>query len=747
MNAPRLHILIALLMTASLHVWGQESPSRAETPEVDTQLRINKTTLLENKSDQNRVDAATLLLFNESPAAREILLDVLSRSDNPGARAAVCAALNPSRVGQRPLRNKEDFIEPLVSIIASDEDFGIVRLATEATLLFGYSQVQQDLEEALSDPALSAAAKKNVVYALKRHPDKQAVVRLMSLVDGDDEVAEAAVRALGEIGIHVSRDEDRWRRMLTELQQRPAEAFMRERLVRQETRVRELETQLASWQKRYLSALGGLYDTLTEEGARNAFLAQHLGAQEMMVRSWALDKLEELRKGTNKLKLSERLESALLATISDTDRQVRSKTARLLSLMGEVNAAKPLLDQLKNEKDEQVQREMFMALGAACYFASLPTAGHKLPEEIRRETLEYAVDFLDAADAERARSGAEVIGKLLEQDGLEAEEVDKYLKALSQRYARATEEGDHGLRGYLLGAMAGLCTTRSTCRQEAADIYRPVFEQSLTDPADVVRQAGIDGLLNIDRPGALRRLGKEMADDPSVAIRARLIDVAAEAGGAPELEWLSEKFGPGAEGEAAWQAGLKIFRRSPPTVAAAWTGRIAALPDEKVTPEQKIAFFTLVEQKAQAEENAGLRKEARTNLVRLYTETNNSKQAAEYLRGLLAEATDEAERQEIASRLLRIHLDSSNFAQAGELIGKTLSEKNLQLTAEHFVVRAVEEHLNRPSDADPNSLLKVLEQVKIADQETGQSWRTLLGRWTERFAKARKPEEADRASN
>jgi hypothetical protein len=97
--------------------------------------------------------------------------------------------------------------------------------------------------------------------------------------------------------------------------------------------------------------------------------------------------------------------------------------------------------------------------------------------------------------------------------------------------------------------------------------------------------------------------------------------------------------------------------------------------------------------------------------------------------------------------LLRIYLGSSSFTQAGELVGNFLADKKLDLSVEHPVVKSIEEYLNSPAAVDPNSLLKTLEQVKIADPETGQAWRLLLSRWTERFAKAKKPEEADRASN
>jgi HEAT repeat protein len=756
MSAPRLHILISLLLLACCpQLAGAEGlPPLAgaadETNQIDTQLRINLTTLLENKNKKNQIDAATLLLFSENPAARKDLLGVLQLTDNPAARAAVCEALNPRRIWQRPLRNKEDFIKPLINIITTEPDFTIAKLAAEATLIFGYSQVQQELERAATDPAVSANAKVNVIYALKRHPDKQAVAKLIALLDSPEPpVAEAARSALASIGLVVSPDPAARRQMLAELQQRGTEAFLRERLIRQETRMRELETDLDTWQTRYLKALDGLYNAIapTDDAAKSAFLAQYLSAPETRVRLWGLDKLEELRVGTTKLKLSEQLQAVLLSLISDPNRQVRSKMARLLLRMGELNAAKPLLEQLKIEQDDQVRRELFTALGGACYFASLPTAGHKVADEVRKETLEWAVKFLGDADADKARSGADVIGKLLEQDGLKPEEVEMYLKALANRYVQAGSGTDQGLRGYMLGAMAGLCATRSTCRVQAAKLYGGLFEQALGDPVEMVRQTAVDGLVNIDNGAALRRLRKDMLADPSVAVRKKVIDVAGEAGGTQDLEWLVEKLGLPDEGKAAWEAMLKIFRRSNATVLTDWMAQMEGPAlTAKVSADQKISFFTLIEQKGQSESNTDLVKGAQKGLVQLYIAGNNLKLAAEYLKTLVSTAAGEKEKQRFRSQLLAVYLASSSIDQACELIGNFLADKNLDLSADGVVVKPVEDYLENLANADPQALLEAFQQIKVSDPEVARAWQALVSRWAERFARARKMEDLERVN-
>jgi hypothetical protein len=110
------------------------------TTQIDTQLRINKTTLLESPNRKNQVDAAILLLTSENPDARRILLDVLAMTDNPNARAAVCEAVSLTRTSPQPVKNKEDFIKPLIGVITSEQDYSIVKLAAAATLVFSYTR-------------------------------------------------------------------------------------------------------------------------------------------------------------------------------------------------------------------------------------------------------------------------------------------------------------------------------------------------------------------------------------------------------------------------------------------------------------------------------------------------------------------------------------------------------------------------------------------------------------------------------
>lgn len=739
-------LLIAVCLRAAYAQDAAPATAVAEeavpTTQIDTQLRINKTTLLENQTSKNRVDAAILLLTSENPEARKILLEVLALTDNPNARAAVCEAISLTRTAQQPIRAKEDFIKPLIGVVTSEPDYSIVRLAAEATLVFSYSQVQQDLEKAVTDASLPVMARTNVIYAMRRHPDKQAVVRLFGLMDAaEPQIVEAARNALASVGISASPDPAIRRQTLLELEHKSMETFLRDRVIRQETRMRENDTERESLWKKHLTEKTALYNLQGTEDAKVKFLAANLGDRDARVKLWALERLEELRVGTSKAKFSG-LEPVLIALITDPSRDVRRNTARLLASLWEVNVAKPLLDQLNVETDEGVRREILVALREACY-ASLTTPGPKLPEEIRTGTLAWAVKFLEDADPEKARVGAEVIGKLLEPNGLKVEEANGYLKTLADRYTRLSPANDIALRADLLNAMAGLCSSESKCREHASKHFGGLFEQAIAEKADSIRLIAINGLFNAssDKPSAVRRLWKSLGDDPVLAIRLKVIDLAGEAGGPQELDWLAEKLGVAGESDPAWQATLKVFRRSPSTLLAEWVTKIKSPPlASRLTPEQQISFFDMVRQRAQAETKPELLRDAQTNLADLYVVAGRLKEASESLRILAAGATG----QELAryqGQLLQAYLGLGSIEDACGLLVNYLPTKGLDLTPEGGLAKSVEAYLSNPATANPQALLDALQQIKVSDPQASQEWRVLLGRWTDRYAKAKKTVE------
>jgi hypothetical protein len=223
------------------------------------------------------------------------------------------------------------------------------------------------------------------------------------------------------------------KQIIYDLERKGKDAFLRDWLINQEAQMRQIRADLDWWQKSYLTVLGKTYLGISDDAARGKFLVEYLGSPKAAVKLWALEQVYQWRQGTNPNLPRDELEPILIGLISDQDKDVRLKTATLLSLMRELNSAERLLAQLEAEPDDQVRTELLDALGGACSYALLPSSQEKISLEIRKQALEWAAKYLSEEDVKKAQIGAEVMKKLLERDGLELEEVDKYLGLQAQR--------------------------------------------------------------------------------------------------------------------------------------------------------------------------------------------------------------------------------------------------------------------------------------------------------------------------
>jgi len=746
-SAKRLYLIMLLLVVGCQGAGvGADKPDLSveqaiAEPELGKQLKINRDTLLKGTSEQIRIDAATVMLFSEEPLAREILLAVLKQSENSAARVAVCKALSQARAAQRPIKQKVDFIQPLLDILTTD-DFVRAKLAAEATLIFEYEQISKLLEEVAIETSLPAKARLNAIYALKLQPDMRAIFKLIELLDDPDkEVAAASEEALRSLGIPVGKDAEMRKQIIDELKRKGRDEFLRDWLIRQEAQMRRLEAELDLWQELYLSALGKIYDSISDDTAKGEFLAEHLGGSRAIVRLWALEKVSQWRVGTAS-KLPAELGPILVNLISDRSRDVRLKTAKLLTLMGQLNSAERLLEQLDIEQDDGVRTELFVALGGACYYAFLPNSGIKISPEIRKQSLEWAVKYLSEQDSKKAQKGAEVIKKLLEQDGLTSAEVDRYLGLLAERYNQQKDKADGALRGELLNAMAGLCA-QSVYKDEAAKRFAPLFEEALHSETDLVREAAVDGLVYIDKTRALKILRKDFVNDSSIIVRKRLIDLAGEVGGKEDLLWLAEKIGTTAESEQAWQTMLRIFKRSGAGVLNEWIARFDSQSTKaKLSDEQRTSFLEIAERKAVGENRIEMLKDIREKLALAYNESGEFERAAEYL-GMLREVAQTAEEKEaILASLLDVYLKWPNVEAAAQLVDNCLLEKDLGSGS--VIVLSIDRYLAEPPvTSDPNAMLEAL--AKIETPEARPLWAEQMKRWADHFGQAKdsdRPKEA-----
>jgi len=725
---------------------GQDKPAvpAKGTPakaELDPQLKVNKEALLKGS-----IDAATVMLFHDNPLAREILLDALKQTKNSAARMAVCKALIQASSAKGEINNKDDFIQPLLGVFATaiaDE----AQLAADATRLFKYDKIGQSLEDITTDASKPVKMRLNAIHALRLWPDKEATIRLIRLVDDPNkQVAAEAEEALRSLGIPVG--EDKWTREqnIIELRSKGRDEFLRDWLIRQEAQMRKMRDELSSWQSRYKSALDKIYIGISDDVARGRFLAEHLGSSEAVIKLWALEKVSQWSKGTNPKLPTELLEPILVNLISDPDRDVRLKTAALLSLMVHLNSAQKLLAQLEAETDEQVKGELFVALGGACSYALLPSSSVNISPEIRKQALELAAKYLSEKDAGKAQEGAEVMRKLLEPKGLKLEELDVYLAKLVKRYNQQKQKPDGALRGGLLSAMASLCAQGSACRDKAATLFRRLFVEALSDKTDFIRETAVDGLIYIDKTSALKRLRKDFFNDPSIILRKKLIDLAGDEGGKEDLRWLAKKIGSNSESGPAWQAMLKIFNGSDSGILNEWMDKFTSQNSKtKLSDEQKIAFLKITEAKATGEAGQAMLKSVREKLAELYNKIGQFELSAVYLDRLYKAARTDKEREAIVPNLLDAYLRGSKVELAAGLVGECLEKEDLE--PGNAIAGSIDNYLsNPPAGVDRNAVLKALSGVKLSGARP--KWQKWLKNWTDRLGKskgAEKPKEAVKA--
>jgi hypothetical protein len=735
MSAKRLYLVIFIL-SIGCHLAGiaqEKPPTPAQaTPanaELDPQLKVNKDALLNGS-----IDAATVMLFHDDPKARQILLDALRQNENSPARMAVCKALIQARVSKKAVKNDQDFIEPLLGVFDTKND-AEVRPAAEATLIFEYDKIRESLDNIFTDPNKPVETKINAIHALKLRLDMKATIRLIELVDAPEkQVSAEAENALHSLGIQVGENPETRKQNIAEIQRKGPVAFLRSQLIRQDAQIRIMRTDLDLWQKRYKSELDKSYESISEDTARGEFLATYLVDTETVVRLWALDKAYKWRVAPGS-KLPEKLGPVLIKLISDNDRDVRLITAELLALMPKLNSASHLLAQLEAEQDDQVKTELLEALGGACSNAILSNPAATIsPEmkEIRRQTLEWAAIFLFEENPEKARNGAEVIKKLLNRDGLEPKEVDRYLSLLSERYNKQKDNADGILRGELLNEMAALCGQNSTCREKAANLYENLFEEALRDESNFVREAAVDGLTYINKTNALKLLRSDFVNDPSITLREKIIALADAVGGKEDLDWLSEKIGLNSESDPAWQAMLKIFAGSDTSVLKEWMDKLTVQNSKiKLSDEQKIDFLEIAEN---AKGNSEYIPEIRKKLAGLYYKTGQYDQAESYMSILYESARTPEGKKAILPNLLDACLKGAKPERIAELVKSCLTEGDLDPNS--IVVQTIDNYFSKPpAGADPNEVLKVLNAVKVPQGRP--KWNQQLKSWTDLLGKAK----------
>lgn len=730
-----LFLLLVLQTQAARRVEAQEAGLLADDEkavvedESSRQLRIYSDTLLQGASDAIRLDAAMGLLIRKDSAAQEVLLGCLSAKDNPMAQTAVCRGLIKGRTLGAAVGSLDVFLLPIIDVLKSP-DISQSHLAAEALLVFRFDQISEPLSELTKSSTTEKQMRLNAIYAFQLRPEPEALKYLIQLLDDPDtEIVRGAEQALQEsFGVPMGTGRDVWAKILKDLEKKDPTEIRRERLLRQETRLREVQADRDRWQKLYIAVVDKEFEAL-DAATKTSYLQERLGSDLPAIRLWALDKLQRYSAES-----AAGLRDKLLGLLSDDSRQVRLATAKTLSAMSALNPAEKLLGRYEEETDPQVAMAVFEALGEACFFAFSPGSKISLPVEIKTKTLQISNVYAAKEDPEIAKKGAEVLRKLLELDGLTAMESQRFLQTILDRYLADTQRKGP-IRGELLTTMARLCGQGSQ-KSQAAKLYAGVFKEALStkDDNSLVRQAAAMGMVNVDKTAAMQLFRElKLSEDSSPAVRQIMIDLASQTGTSDDIEWLFAQLKSNEQGEPAWQAFLAVLQRQEANVIVKWADQCEQNPS---LSGQIVDLLELAEQKAAAQKDEILVCQLQVRILKGYWSKGQYDQVIVY-RDKLMQKNVEKEYVQDALRqtdnyTIEAYLQLRQFDKAAattaDLLKINIVEPNSELIEMISAYFASEKIVLE----DKKSLLDALKEIPISLeqnwwQERLEQWRGFMG--------------------
>lgn len=718
---------------AACSVWGQEegavSVSRDE--EANRQLRIFREALLQGTSEDIRVEAAVELLLRSDSDSRDVLVGALKSGDNPPARQAVCKALIKSRGLGQSIGSRDIFLEPLIQLLmtAPPEQ---ASTAAEALLLYDFSDVEPRLNEILQNGPAGRPARINVVYALQIRPEPQALRSLIGLLDDPDaDVSKAAENALQEaFGIPVGTSRKVWSDILDELKQKSPDDIRRERLLRQEMKLRQVQAERDRWQRLYLASLDRQYD-MADEAGRARMTLEMLGSDLAAIRLWALGRVAQYP-AADKDPLREKLFSLL----SDESRDVRLQTARVLNNMSALNPAQKLLERFKRENDPEVALAMFDALGEACFFAFSPGSGIELSSDIKAETLNIAVQFLTGDQNETARKGAEVIRKMLELNNLDKDSVQYYLSVIHDRYQQTVGQNPV-LRADLLSVMAHLCG-QGLSKSHASELYADAFVQAMeVSDNPPLRLSAVRGMVNID-PSKAFSLAKQnqLMLDESPAVRLLMIQLGGVSGEPEDLEWLLKMVTANGQAEPAWRSIKDICRRQ----KSAFLLDLVPVLEQRVSRGDYVReILELTEQKALAENDRKNLISVREKLIQWYTVRKSWEQGLSYLDKIQFSIANSPFSDAVNADILAIYLFNGDFEKMTQVVENELVKKDFSDSS--AVYGRLSSFLNDSGVPEEIKQL-IFEKLTALQVENRPNWQNFIEQLSSLYASFPAPEMA-----
>lgn len=687
-----------------------------KTESADRQLRIYRETLQQGSSEDIRIDAAVGLLLQNTAPCRDVLIAALKSDENPQARQAVCKALVKSRGLSQAIDSLVSFRDPLLQILQT-QPREEAELASEALLLFNYSEIADPLMQLIKNQELPSQARINGVYALQLRPEPSALRGLIGLLDDPNaEVAKAAEAALQEsFGIPVGTSRAVWADILVELQKRSPEAIRRERLLRQAITLRQVQAERDRWQKLYLTSLDRYFEVL-DEANQSKMILEMMTSDLPPVRLWTLDKAAKYPL------IGDEFRTKLFSMLSDSSRDVRLRAANVLRTKSDLNPAEVLLARFQAESDPEVALAMFEALGEAYYYAFSPGTLVELSPEIKTKTLEIAAQYLESSSPEATIKGAEVLRKILELNNLSKDSMNSYLTVLSERYERSISENGT-LRAGLLSILAHLCG-QGGAKAEACVLYEPYFIEALTVPDNpALRLAAAQGLSYVDKVKALDLFKqKGLMDDENLAVQQVMIDLAGQTGDASDLEWLVGLLKANGSSDHVWSATKSICQRQKAGFLMEWLPNLEAA--DGVTAENVREILEIAEQKAAGEKDEALQTQIQQTILYRLVDQQTWDSALTYLRKIGYDPSVSRFSAAANAAVLKIFLYSNSADRAVLMLRTELENGDLSDTNP---LNSVLKNYFSSETVSIESKSHILNKLKTISSVDRPDWSALVG--------------------
>ncbi|MBN1942556.1 MAG: HEAT repeat domain-containing protein [Phycisphaerae bacterium] len=494
-------------------------PATNLTPDQELTLQTLKRQLCDPKrSAETRLDAARLLLSKPFPQAVRVLRQCLSDSSNLAAQQAVAEAIAEDGGGRK------EYVAPLMEMLTGQEPL-VRSSAARALATYRNHGVTERLIDVANNSTLDRGVRRATIEALQRIVDRRCIEALIGLLDDPDPAVRSAAADSLQRMTNLRRfgaSSSMWGNWFARQRDKDEVAWLREMNNALARAKMSLERENVQLRARLIDAMESLYNAAPRTQRAEillAFLNDPL-AEARLLGETLTDRM--IAAGQD---VPPEVRQRVRLLLFDDDPRVRESAAVLEANLADERTTGLLLGRLRAEQVPDVRVGLLKALGRLASPKVVPA----LLNEIRRR-----------GDDEAAAAAA-ALGRVATDNPLDDAQKARAVKVLVDRYQQGAEgKNSLALRESLLTALGVLGDATA----------QPVLAGALRDPAPVIRQAAVGGLLRLgakDAAGAIAPLVR----DEDRGVRQAALEALIALGGKDYLKTILRRTDPKIETDPA----------------------------------------------------------------------------------------------------------------------------------------------------------------------------------------------------